>query len=391
MRVISFGRRDFPKALDYLHANGDEAVLIDYSVPPRYGDLADEFYSFSSIGTAEALSELLQPIHADALVSMAATDDWVLTLARAIEKSGFRTARVCAQPVEVAATCEDKRRTRTAFTALGARLTPLAAETDFSHGAMVVIKPLKGWSGRGIRILRGGPESKQLASADDVIVERFIPGHELSVVTFCYQESCLVFPVVYKGLTTAPGHPLDRARMCPSPLPAEVTDRAKGLATELSRRIGSVGFMEFEFILTREELMLVEVNARISGTTPMIGEATGVSMTLVPYRAIAGYDLVPVESPPAWAVLELPIPRETDEDLVTELRKRGSVRGLQSHNTEYSRGRLLICVESIAELEHELDCLVAALSLEDEVWREPINLLREAFTSHDHCVVSFGS
>jgi D-alanine-D-alanine ligase len=136
-----------------------------------------------------------------------------------------------------------------------------------------VIKPLNEGSSVGVRIVRDGDDLAAIAGAwaagADVMVERFIPGRELTVAVMGDR------PLAVTEITTARGFYDYDAKyadggsrhLIPAPLAAPVYQDALELALKAHQALGCRGVSRADLRFDGERLFMLEVNTQ-PGMTP---------------------------------------------------------------------------------------------------------------------------
>ena len=122
--------------------------------------------------------------------------------------------------------------------------------------------------------------------SNDCFFEEFVEGVEFSVNTFRSSEQVFTLPPVWKGPTNiglVP--PFRRLRMCPWPsLSSQQEVEMRRIAVNIVQTMGFTGFAEVEFVADfRGQLMVLEVNPRISGTLRMSAVAAKCMVFDLPY------------------------------------------------------------------------------------------------------------
>ncbi len=137
-----------------------------------------------------------------------------------------------------------------------------------------VIKPLNEGSSRAVRIIRYEDGESPLANrewlyGEKVLVERFIPGRELTI-TIMGEEPLAVTEIVpdhlfydYDAKYTASGS----RHILPAPLSPAVTDEALRLALLAHKTLGCRGVSRADFRFDGERLVILEINTQ-PGMTP---------------------------------------------------------------------------------------------------------------------------
>ncbi len=137
-----------------------------------------------------------------------------------------------------------------------------------------VIKPLNEGSSLAVRIIRyedgGSPlANREWLYGEQVLVERFIPGRELTI-TIMGEQPLAVTEIVtdhvfydYEAKYTASGS----RHILPAPLSPAVTDEALRLALLAHQTLGCRGVSRADFRFDGESLVILEINTQ-PGMTP---------------------------------------------------------------------------------------------------------------------------
>lgn len=136
-----------------------------------------------------------------------------------------------------------------------------------------VIKPLNEGSSVGVRIVRPGDDLAAIAAgwsaAAEVMVERFIPGRELTVAVMGDRALAVTEITTARGFYDYDAKYADGGsrHLVPAPLPDAVTRRCLELARTAHRALGCRGVSRADFRLDGERLYILEVNTQ-PGMTP---------------------------------------------------------------------------------------------------------------------------
>ncbi|MGG0256894.1 ATP-grasp domain-containing protein [Bacillus toyonensis] len=130
--------------------------------------------------------------------------------------------------------------------------------------------------GRGNKVLKNHADLNAFINGQDcfgeeIIVEKFIYGIELSMEIVGHNGSYLCMPLIYKGCTKE--HPINR--LCYVSYSNEKIKKSiKKLALKIAKKLNLCGSAELEVIWEpySNSIYVLEVNPRISGTT-LLGEA----------------------------------------------------------------------------------------------------------------------
>lgn len=154
-----------------------------------------------------------------------------------------------------------------------------------------IVKPADSSGSRGIYEVQDIQDQKKIKEAyeycrpfsrvDDVVVEEYMSGPEVSVETLSISGECYVIQITDK-LTTGAPHYVEMGHSQPTRQSREVEERIKEVAKAANRAIGiKNGPSHTEIIVTSEGPKIVELGARLGGdciTTHLVPLSTGVNM-----------------------------------------------------------------------------------------------------------------
>lgn len=285
--------------------------------------------------TAEAkrLDHLLRSGGADRVAGVICYDESrIVATAAVAEALGLPTS-----PVQAIERCRDKHLTRQALDAAGVpqaasiavRSVAEAASAAAQLGYPVVLKPrhlaasfgvTKADSAAELAIAYARARAVTLPETpeqyeDDVLIEQYLDGPEISVDVACFDGRVAPLAVAHKECGFAPafeeiGHVVDGAD------PLLHDDQLRELLTRAHRAVGfTTGMTHVELRRTVGGFKVIEVNARLGGDLiPYLGQlATGVDLSLVAAAIACGRtpDLTPSASRVAAVRFYYP-----DEDLI---------------------------------------------------------------------------
>jgi hypothetical protein len=161
------------------------------------------------------------------------------------------------------------------WTTLGRRQVPGCA------GALVVVKTRHGTASQGMRLA----QLSECNLGRDEYCELYHDGVEYSVVVYRDQFGIAVLPPVWKGQTSRDlTPPWRRLRICPDPyMNLELERQMRVLSRKLADAMELCGHMEVEYLVrSNGELLVLEVNPRISGTMRMAAMAADLPFFSLP-------------------------------------------------------------------------------------------------------------
>ena len=181
--------------------------------------------------------------------------------------------------VEASAVAMDKPKAKQIFAGAGLRCPQgvvCSLQDTMAGGAYeppYVVKPLNQGSSVGVHIIRPGDNHPPVAAdwsyGDQVLVERYIPGRELSVGVFDGEALCVTEITSERGFYDYHAKYEDGGsiHVLPAVLPDEITEEALSMASRAHELLGCRGVTrsDFRFDDTRErigELYLLEINTQ---------------------------------------------------------------------------------------------------------------------------------
>lgn len=112
---------------------------------------------------------------------------------------------------------------------------------------------------------------------DDSYWEMYVEGVEYSAVLYRENRQSLHFPIVWKGAVRADlSPPWRRLRLVPCGAPAVQIEKMHAFASRIAEILDISGFVEVEYIVTRNgDPLVIDINPRICGTMRIVAMATG--------------------------------------------------------------------------------------------------------------------
>ncbi|MDP7191425.1 MAG: ATP-grasp domain-containing protein, partial [Alphaproteobacteria bacterium] len=278
-----------------------------------------------------------------------------LKLARALEAAQIPILGTSPDAIDLA---EDRERFKKLVADLGLKqpangiaasrgeAQAIAAEIGFP----VVIRPSYVLGGRAMEIVhddaglsRYMSEAMRVSGTIPVLIDSFLQdATEVDVDAVADGWNVYVAGIM-EHIEEAGVHSGDSAcSLPPYSLNADVVAELERQTRSLAGALGVVGLMNVQFAVKDGEIYLIEVNPRASRTVPFVAKATGVPITKIAARVMAGEKLADFDlSPPAIAHVAVkeavfPFARFPGVDIILgpEMRSTGEVMGL---DTDFGR------------------------------------------------------
>lgn len=131
----------------------------------------------------------------------------------------------------------------------------------------------------------------QIAQEHPILVDKYIPGKEIEVDAVCDGEDILI-PGIMEHMERAGVHSGDSISIYPAQSISEaVKEKLVEYTKRLSRALHVKGMINIQFIVSGEEVYVIEVNPRSSRTVPYISKVTGVPIVPLATRVICGHSI----------------------------------------------------------------------------------------------------
>lgn len=283
MKLLFIGARLFDDVAYHAQELGLETIISESNPDAPNLKLADTFYIVPR--GMEAPMELALKEDVDAVVPLIGIDEPLQDLARFKEEmEETYSIPVIASNTKATAISCNKKSSKDFFRENKIK-TPsykLLSLRNYSQHLTypAVLKQENGQGGSGINIVKKNPEAEQyFQSYPQAIMEEFIEGIEISVEVLGWKGDLIPLVPVYKGKTSLQGiHPLDKIRSAPLKIEGLDNDRVRKLAFNITKKLGSEGNTDLDFIFNpqEKELYTLELNTRPSGTRYLTAASTDI-------------------------------------------------------------------------------------------------------------------
>lgn len=173
-----------------------------------------------------------------------------------------------------------------------------AVGTAQSLGYPVLVRPSYVLGGRAMEIvysdaelLKYMKEAVNINPEHPVLIDRYMLGKEVEVDAICDGETVLI-PGIMEHVERAGVHSGDSIAVYPPQyLSAELKEKIVDITTKIAKELKTVGLVNIQFVIYKNEVYVIEVNPRSSRTVPFLSKVTNIPMANVATKAILGTKL----------------------------------------------------------------------------------------------------
>ncbi|WP_395548380.1 MULTISPECIES: carbamoyl-phosphate synthase large subunit [unclassified Lacrimispora] len=213
-------------------------------------------------------------------------------------------------------------------------------------GYPVLVRPSYVLGGQGMQIAISDQDIdefigiiNQIAQDHPILVDKYIPGKEIEVDAVCDGEDILI-PGIMEHIERAGVHSGDSISIYPA---QSISESVKEKLVEYTRRLARAlhvkGMINIQFIVSGEDVYVIEVNPRSSRTVPYISKVTGIPIVPLATQVICGHSIrelgyEPGLSPEAdYIAVKMPVfsfekIRGADVSLGPEMKSTGECLGI---------------------------------------------------------------
>ncbi len=124
-----------------------------------------------------------------------------------------------------------------------------------------------------------------------VLIDKYLMGVEVEVDAICDQKNILI-PGIMEHIERAGVHSGDSISVYPpQSLSPKIIDKIVLYTEMLAKELNSLGLVNIQYVVYKDEVYVIEVNPRCSRTVPYISKVTGVPMVEMAVRASLGETL----------------------------------------------------------------------------------------------------
>ena len=162
-------------------------------------------------------------------------------------------------------------------------------------GYPVLVRPSYVLGGQGMQIAINDEDVEQfigiinrIAQEHPILVDKYLVGKEIEVDAVCDGEDILI-PGIMEHIERAGIHSGDSISVYPA---QSISKKIKRVIEEYTRRLARslhvIGLINIQFIVSNDEVYVIEVNPRSSRTVPYISKVTGIPIVPLATKVILG-------------------------------------------------------------------------------------------------------
>ncbi|WP_099225308.1 carbamoyl-phosphate synthase large subunit [Listeria costaricensis] len=212
-------------------------------------------------------------------------------------------------------------------------------------GYPVLVRPSYVLGGRAMEIVENETALKYYMShavkvnpKHPVLVDRYVRGQEVEVDAISDGQEVLI-PGIMEHIERAGVHSGDSIAVYPAQrLSQKVKATIADYTTRLATGLGIIGMLNIQYVISGEEVFVIEVNPRSSRTAPFLSKITNIPMANVATKVILGSTLQALGHTPGLApekdeiFVKVPVfsfakLRSVDTSLGPEMKSTGEVMG----------------------------------------------------------------
>ncbi len=289
-------------AIEALQAMGIEAVIINNNPETVSTDyqLSDRLY-FEPLHIEDVLHIIEREHPLGVIVQFGGQTS--LNLARSLAEHGVPILGTSLEEIDRA---ENREKFEQLLAELKIQRPPGVTATSVSEamdkaadlGFPVLVRPSYVLGGRAMEIVHNQQEllsyieaAVQIDPEQPVLIDRYLTGKELEVDAISDGEQVLIAGIM-EHIERAGVHSGDSIAVYPAQsLSAAQKERIVEITTKIALALKIKGLINIQFVLTKEEPVVIEVNPRASRTLPFLSKMTRIPMAQVGTRIMMGQTL----------------------------------------------------------------------------------------------------
>ncbi|MEJ8304277.1 carbamoyl-phosphate synthase large subunit [Saccharibacillus sacchari] len=224
-----------------------------------------------------------------------------------------------------------------------------AIETAQGLGYPVLVRPSYVLGGRAMEIVYSDEEllsymeeAVKVNPDHPVLIDRYMLGKEVEVDAICDGETVLV-PGIMEHIERAGVHSGDSIAVYPPQhLSQTLKDKVVDITIRIAKELKTIGLVNIQFVIFKDEVYVIEVNPRSSRTVPFLSKVTDIPMANLATQAILGVKLADLDYKeglwPESKQVAVKVPvfsfaklRRVEPTLGPEMKSTGEVMGRDKH------------------------------------------------------------
>ncbi len=219
-------------------------------------------------------------------------------------------------------------------------------------GYPVLVRPSYVLGGQGMQIAINDQDITEfigvinrITQEHPILVDKYLQGKEIEVDAVCDGEEVLI-PGIMEHIERAGIHSGDSISVYPA---QSLSDKIERVIEEYTRRLAKAlhvkGLINIQFIVSNDEVYVIEVNPRSSRTVPYISKVTGIPIVKLATQAIIGSTIRELGYKPGlqpeadYIAVKMPVfsfekIRGADIGLGPEMKSTGECLGIAKHFNE---------------------------------------------------------
>ncbi|MED5020278.1 carbamoyl-phosphate synthase large subunit [Paenibacillus chibensis] len=173
-----------------------------------------------------------------------------------------------------------------------------AVGTAQSLGYPVLVRPSYVLGGRAMEIVYSDAEllsymeeAVKINPDHPVLIDRYMLGKEVEVDAICDGETVII-PGIMEHIERAGVHSGDSIAVYPPQhLKQHLKDKIVSITTRIAKELKTIGLVNIQFVIYKDEVYVIEVNPRSSRTVPFLSKVTTIPMANLATQAILGKKL----------------------------------------------------------------------------------------------------
>ena len=166
-------------------------------------------------------------------------------------------------------------------------------------GYPVLVRPSYVLGGRAMEIVYNESDlihymehAVEASPEHPVLVDRYLTGEEIEVDAICDGENVLI-PGIMEHIERAGVHSGDSIAVYPPQnISQQQIETLTDYTTRLAKGLNIVGLLNIQYVISKGEVFVIEVNPRSSRTVPFLSKITGIPMANIATKAILGQSII---------------------------------------------------------------------------------------------------